>query len=65
MLRDRLPTKFNLLRRGIIHGENSSCVAGCGCIESAQHFLFLVIFSASCGIMFDSGSVFQVLITTT
>jgi len=37
LLRDRLPTKSNMLRRGIIHGENSSCVAGCGCIESVQH----------------------------
>jgi len=37
LLRDRLPTKSNLLRRGIIHDENTSCVAGCGCIESVQH----------------------------
>jgi hypothetical protein len=43
LLRDRLPTKTNLVARGIISPEAHFCVAGCDDIESAQH-LFL-----SCG----------------
>ena len=30
LLRDRLPTKINLLRRGIVHSEAIRCMAGCG-----------------------------------
>jgi len=40
LLRDRLPTKTNLLRRGILPSEAITCVAGCGNDESAHH-LFL------------------------
>jgi hypothetical protein len=40
LLRDRLPTKTNLVARGIISPEVHFCVFGCGGIESAQH-LFL------------------------
>jgi hypothetical protein len=40
LLRDRLPTKANLVARGIITPEVHFCVSGCGDIESAQH-LFL------------------------
>jgi len=40
LLRDRLSTKGNLLGRGIITDVNSSCLAGCGQVETAQH-LFL------------------------
>jgi len=40
LLRDRLPTKNNLLACGIITGANTSCLAGCGQVETAQH-LFL------------------------
>ncbi|KAK2457253.1 hypothetical protein QL285_004548 [Trifolium repens] len=43
LLRDRLPTKTNLVARGIISPEVHFCVSGCGDIESAQQ-LFL-----SCG----------------
>jgi hypothetical protein len=43
LLRDRLPTKSNLVARGIISPEDQYCVSGCGGIESAQH-IFL-----SCG----------------
>jgi hypothetical protein len=39
-LRDRLPTKSNLVARGIISPEAHFCVSGCGGIESARH-LFL------------------------
>ncbi|MCI30393.1 70 kDa peptidyl-prolyl isomerase, partial [Trifolium medium] len=40
LLRDRLPTKANLVTRGIISMEAHFCVAGCGGIESAQHLFF-------------------------
>jgi hypothetical protein len=40
LLRDRLPTKANLVARDIISSEGHFCVSGCGGVESAQH-LFL------------------------
>jgi len=40
LLQDRLPTKINLMRRGIIHHEAARCVAGCASDESADN-LFL------------------------
>jgi hypothetical protein len=40
LLRDRLPTKSNLIYRGVIPPEAGLCVSGCGALESAQH-LFL------------------------
>ncbi|CAJ2658061.1 unnamed protein product [Trifolium pratense] len=40
LLRDRLPTKANLVTRGILSVEDHQCVCGCGEVESAQH-LFL------------------------
>jgi hypothetical protein len=40
LLRDRLPTKTNLVSRGILAPNLQDCVTGCGGIETAQH-LFL------------------------
>ncbi|GAU31563.1 hypothetical protein TSUD_333390 [Trifolium subterraneum] len=40
LLRDRLPTKANLVTRGIIPPEAHYCVTGCGGIETAQHLFF-------------------------
>ncbi|XP_045822022.1 uncharacterized protein LOC123914907 [Trifolium pratense] len=40
LLRDRLPTKANLVTRGILSTEAHLCVSGCGEVESTQH-LFL------------------------
>jgi len=40
LLRDRLPTKSNLVSRGILDVEASLCVSGCGNVEDARH-LFL------------------------
>jgi len=40
LLRNRLPTKNNLMNRGIIYVENTFCTAGCGQVETAKH-LFL------------------------
>ncbi|MCI39465.1 glutamate-gated kainate-type ion channel receptor subunit GluR5, partial [Trifolium medium] len=43
LLQDRLPTRANLVSRGILSTAAHHCVSGCGAVESAQH-LFL-----SCG----------------
>ena len=40
LFRDRLPTKDNLLRRGVINHASQTCVAGCDLVESSSH-LFL------------------------
>ncbi|GAU10837.1 hypothetical protein TSUD_425350, partial [Trifolium subterraneum] len=37
LLRDRLPTKANLVTRGILSSEAYYCVSGCGAVESAHH----------------------------
>jgi hypothetical protein len=37
LLRDRLPTKANLVTRGILSPVAHFCVSGCGAVESAQH----------------------------
>ncbi|GAU31009.1 hypothetical protein TSUD_105240 [Trifolium subterraneum] len=36
-LRDMLPTKVNMITRGIIAAEAQCCVSGCGAVESATH----------------------------
>jgi len=40
LLRNRLPTKDNLMRRRVIHANDTACAYGCGDSESANH-LFL------------------------
>ena len=41
LIRDRLPTKDNLLHKGILHqDEYISCIGGCGLPETAMHLLF-------------------------
>jgi hypothetical protein len=37
LLRNRLPTKSNLVAKGIIHTWTDLCVAGCGQVETADH----------------------------
>jgi len=47
LLKDRLPTIVNLLRRGIIQADEVRCVAGCGFEESASHmFLHCEVFGS-------------------
>jgi len=47
LFRDRLPTKDNLLRRGVITHDCRMCVAGCDCVESSSHlFLHCNIFGS-------------------
>lgn len=47
LLWDRLPTKINLLRHGIIQPAPVRCVAGCGVDESAPHmFIHCDIFGS-------------------
>jgi len=64
LLRDRLPTKSNLIDRDIISVDDSLCVAGCGQIKTAQHLLLIVIFLTRYSSKSDRGLVFQVLIAT-
>ena len=40
LLRNRLPTKDNLLRRRVIHHDDIFCIDGCGSLETAIHLLF-------------------------
>jgi hypothetical protein len=40
LIRDRLPIKTNLVRRGMLYAEFAECGVGCGLDESALH-LFL------------------------
>lgn len=40
LFRNRLPTRANLFRRGIISHEAQFCVSGCGLQETGNH-LFL------------------------
>lgn len=47
LLRDRLPTKDNLVSRGILSEEQRLCSNGCGELESASHlFLYCPHFAA-------------------
>jgi len=47
LFRDRLPTKDNLHRRGVIDHASTVCVAGCGLSESSNHlFLHYNIFGS-------------------
>jgi len=39
LFRDKLPTKDNLHRRGVLDHDSRLCVAGCGSIETSQHLL--------------------------
>ncbi|CAJ2647900.1 unnamed protein product [Trifolium pratense] len=39
LLRDRLPTKANLVTRGILSTTDHHCVSGCGEVKTAQHLL--------------------------
>jgi len=40
LLRDMLPTKYNLLRRGVLQQMAIQCVTGCGDTETASHLFF-------------------------
>jgi hypothetical protein len=39
LLRDRLPTRDNLMRRRILHSNDMACAAGCGVSETTKHLL--------------------------
>jgi len=41
LISDRLPTKTNLIARRVLSTDMSSCVAGCGHPETAQHLFLL------------------------
>ena len=47
LLRDKFPTKDNLVRRMVLQHADTACVGGCSCMESAVHlFLRCDIFSS-------------------
>jgi hypothetical protein len=47
LLKDRLPTKLNLQRRGIVQVADNLCISGCGNAESAVHlFLHCQVFGS-------------------
>ena len=47
LLKDRLPTKINLQRRGSLQASTNTCVSGCGMAESSSHlFLHCDVFSS-------------------
>jgi len=47
LMRDRLPTKLNLVRCGVLPADTAWCIAGCGHDESASHlFLHCDIFGS-------------------
>ncbi|XP_024636496.1 uncharacterized protein [Medicago truncatula] len=50
LLRDRLPTRTNLVHRGVLPGAAAGCLSGCGVIETSQHLFISVIFMALFGI---------------
>jgi len=58
LLRNRLPTKDNLIRRMVLHQEDTAFVGGCGSSETAVHFILCVTSLAACGTSFISGFVF-------
>ena len=47
LMKDRLPTRSNLQRRGLIDATANTCVSGCGMEETANHmFLHCDVFSS-------------------
>jgi len=47
LLRNRLPTKDNLVRRHVLHHSTFTCISGCGELETAKHlFLYCDIFGS-------------------
>ena len=48
LLHNRIPTKINLLWRKVLHHNDTMCVGGCGCPETAVHlFLACDIFGST------------------
>jgi len=48
LLRNRLPTKDDLLRRGVLHTDTCQCVYGCGSTETVNHlFLHCSVFGTT------------------
>jgi len=59
LFRDRLPTKDNLLRRGVINHDSQTCVAGCDLVESSSHLFLHCNILVQFGIRSTVGLVFQ------
>jgi len=46
LIRDRLPTRANLVSKGILQLDTALCVTGCGMIETADHLFLSCLFFA-------------------
>jgi hypothetical protein len=55
LLKDRLPTKRNLQRRGALQGTSNTCVSGRGMVETTSHLFFIVMSLVLFGIISDLG----------
>jgi len=55
LLRNRLPTKDNLVQCGILNPTDDMCVADCNVLESFTHLFCIVIFLVFCGPMCGLG----------
>ena len=52
LFKNRIPTKDNLVQRGIVQPNLSACVTGCGHAESIDHlFLWCHIFGSLCSLV--------------
>ena len=56
LLRNRLPTTDNLVKRQILQPNAQLCVGGCGMMEDANTCSSLVIFLVNCGMVFLTSS---------
>jgi len=50
LLRKRLPTKDNLIRRRVFYYDDTLCVVGCGYPETGVHYFFVATSLVACGI---------------
>jgi hypothetical protein len=56
LIRNRLPTKDNLLQRGILLPTDGACATGCDDIESTfTPFFYIVVLAVNCGLMCGIG----------
>jgi len=49
LLRDRIPTKYNLFNRDIISSEAALCTTACGQAKMASHFSCIAPLLVLCG----------------
>ena len=55
LLRNRLPTKDNLVQRQVIPTIDMDCITGCGGLETSAHLFLHSTYSALFGTMYGAG----------